>query len=230
MVTKIEKLEWDSAFFNLNIKKVVIEQGDLGHLDSLSKSEADLLYVFSENRSIEIEKMGGELVDIKYTFRKHVDLTSLSLVENIRIYTGDLNQTLIDLAIESGMHSRFKKDKKLSIKFEELYTLWIKRSIDKSFADEVLIAVDDMGKIIGLSTIKIHNESANIGIIATNENYRGRGIGASLLKACENWCFNRNVMTLDVATQQQNKGACSFYEKNNFKLLKVEYIYHLWFK
>jgi dTDP-4-amino-4,6-dideoxy-D-galactose acyltransferase len=137
------------------------------------------------------------------------------------------NKKLIDLAIESGIYSRFNVDPKIGRKkFEELYTRWIIKSVSKEIADDVLVYKIG-GEIAGFVTVGQKNGRADIGIIAVDKSYRGKGIGKTLMKTAENFYFDK-LKLIQVVTQGHNLPAIKLYEGCEFKIEKVEFLYHLW--
>ena len=77
-------------------------------------------------------------------------------------------------------------------------------------------------------TLKIKDKTAHIGLIATMPGYQGKGLGRQLINRCIKTAIGNNCNTLEVATQFDNKQACSFYQVCNFNVLSITNIYHLW--
>ena len=135
---------------------------------------------------------------------------------------------MYNLAFESGKYSRFKKDKKFSNQqFENLYIKWIDNSLDFNFADDILIYVEE-NKIVGFISYKIKNEEATIGLVAVLPNHQGKGIGKYLLQVVENELIKNDIKALNIPTQKENKEACSFYEKLEYKIKESITIKHFW--
>jgi dTDP-4-amino-4,6-dideoxy-D-galactose acyltransferase len=57
---------------------------------------------------------------------------------------------------------------------------------------------------------------------------RGKGIGNHLMNAAVARAREWGVDQIDVVTQQDNVGACRFYERCGFVPEKSENIYHIW--
>jgi len=84
------------------------------------------------------------------------------------------------LSIQSGKYSRYSVDKNIKRdKFEKLYTIWIKRSIGKEIADEVLVILDN-GNIAGMITLGNKNGKGDIGLLAVESRFRGKNMVNSL--------------------------------------------------
>jgi dTDP-4-amino-4,6-dideoxy-D-galactose acyltransferase len=79
-----------------------------------------------------------------------------------------------------------------------------------------------------LVTLKQNKDVGKIGIIAVDENYRGRELGKKLLQGADKWYFEKGLTEAEVVTQQTNPSACRFYERNGYSVKQVEYVYHVW--
>jgi len=218
----IELLEWDSNFFNINIGRVY---SGTKKIDLTKVSDLDLIYVHSQ---VLLEKSNIPLYDKKVTFEKNISLTSKKNdYSSVVKYDGKLTPELIDLSIASGTYSRFKLDPKLSNRFEEFFTLWIRNSLNGKLADSVYTYLEE-NKIIGFISLKKKDSFYQIGLIATSHLHRGLGIGTALLQKAEEIAKSEKITKIIVVTQLDNKIACNFYKKNGYQIKSTEYIYHHW--
>jgi dTDP-4-amino-4,6-dideoxy-D-galactose acyltransferase len=222
----IEYVEWDSHFFKARIGKVVnLEQFDIRELlVEKEKNNFDRVYLFSKNK-LTCSHNVLFLADEKVTFHKEIDL-QIQATKYTNKYEGNITDDLIDLTLLSGHKSRFKLDLFFTHKFKDLYLKWLQNSLNKSFADEVLIAEMDY-KTVGFVSVRKVINTGHIGLIAVNENHHGKGIGKDLLQAAENWYIKNNITTCEVVTQLSNRQACKFYESFGYSLNKIEYVYHI---
>ena len=219
----IEKLTWDSDFFDLNIGKSILEStADFENFDSTAGY--DLVYLFSKNP---IDNLN--CIDEKIEFEKEIDPEGLYLSENVSLWEGDLTEDLIRLAILSGGSSRFKKDSKLNLKFEELYTRWILESVEGIVADFVLVVMEEEN-VLGFMTLKMHNTYSQIGLVAVREDTQGKGVGSQLMNKAFELTKENGKQFIRVVTQQENIDAINYYSKNGYSIYKKEYIYHYWLK
>jgi ribosomal protein S18 acetylase RimI-like enzyme len=223
----INKLDWDSTFFGLNIAEYFIDSQSI--LDIQDKY--DLIYVLCDTDEDIILKGYSESYKenkIIY-FKKLFNLNELDKKEVISFSKTNFSRDeLYNLAFESGKYSRFKKDKKFSNQqFENLYIKWIDNSLDFHFADDILIYVEE-NKIVGFISYKIKNEEATIGLVAVLPNHQGKGIGKYLLQVIENELIKNDIKVLSIPTQKENKEACSFYEKSGYKIKESIIIKHFW--
>jgi dTDP-4-amino-4,6-dideoxy-D-galactose acyltransferase len=224
-------LHWDSDFFSYKVAKIkgnLLLHKDL--CDKLYNENIHLAY-YSSSKKLNSRSIGHynlELVDEKVTFMKQIEQSSLA-DETEFYYEKYPNQPLINLAIESGIYSRFNVDPQIGRKkYEELYTQWIIKSVSREIANAVLV-YKIAGKIAGVVTVGYKNERADVGMIAVDKDYRGKGIGKTLMKNAENLYFKK-IKLIQVVTQGVNLPAIKLYSSCGYEKEKTEYFYHLWKK
>jgi dTDP-4-amino-4,6-dideoxy-D-galactose acyltransferase len=233
----IKPLEWDSNFFGIKTGKIdasgLSKELVAEELGAINTSGFQLVYIFAGHESIDLKKeilrSGGKLVDEKVTYFMNIHEVIPLNSEFIRSCFGQETDIELDsLAIESGKYSRFRTDGQIPRKkFEELYRLWMKNSLNGSFAREVFVYVAD-GKKLGMVSVNIRENEGWIGIIAVNEDSRGKSVGKLLMHAAIHFCQKQNIKVLNVQTQMENKVSCAFYEKIGFKVKVVEDVFHFW--
>jgi dTDP-4-amino-4,6-dideoxy-D-galactose acyltransferase len=232
----IEELTWDSDFFGVKTGRCLLNDKDKWEQEKLS--QWDLVYFFVDPEHYDaiqrLKELNAALVDQKVTFI--MDLSGLGadnfLLTDIYSYYKDSKlYDVIDIGIQSGVYSRFSQDINIpKNKFEELYTLWMRRSIDREIAREVFIYKSDKDEIGGVITLGNKNDRSDIGIIAVDEKFRGHGVGKKLVKAGIKNSLEAGYKMLQVVTQKNNNSACRFYEQCGFIVEKVVNIYHYWNK
>jgi dTDP-4-amino-4,6-dideoxy-D-galactose acyltransferase len=234
---EINRLNWDSNFFNREVFAVHIHSGDKEDGESLSEAlrckGAELAYIFlKENNSNwhkQLTAINARLFDEKVTYGKQYNEVHAEPPGNVVAYRGSLTDELLQLTLLSGHESRFKKDPLLEPHFESLYKIWIEKSLEGVIADKVFVyQVGD--SIKGMVTCKVANGVGNIGLIATASSEQGKGIGKALIQGVDTHYKENKVHTSHVVTQGTNRQACMFYEKTGFTEFKKEYVYHWWFK
>ena len=112
----------------------------------------------------------------------------------------------------------------------DLYTFWIKKSINPESPGKVFVYTlpGQSEKVLGFLSLKIENNVGIIDLMAIDDNHQGLGIGRSLLNYSLIYLKKSNVELLKVSTQLINTGAVSFYKKYSFDESSRVYIYHLW--
>ena len=237
-IMKYQMLEWDTVFFGINVARIegaYISLQKLEHiLSDLKQKNVKLVYWPSDlklNQEV-INNLGGQLVDIKTTFTvalKRLNLDNFIPTNIIVPYSLSMPITEIeDLAIQSGEYSRFAIDQHFpNQKFEALYKNWISQSLNKNIADEVLI-IQDSDHIVGMITLGEKNGRGDIGLIAINQNHRGKKYGEKLVRAAQKWLIKNDFEIGQVITQGNNIPACNLYKKCGYSMEKVEYYYHFW--
>jgi dTDP-4-amino-4,6-dideoxy-D-galactose acyltransferase len=220
----MRRLDWDSSFFKLEVGEIEINDD----LKNDNYSDFDLLYV-KKNKEISIPGFRLNYEEHKVVFEKEILSTSdgsnsIKQFSKVKYNVEDI----YDLAYESGKYSRFLKDSLFGeSKFKKLYKEWVDNSITKQFADDILLYfIED--KIVGFVTYKKHSTYGQIGLIAVNVNFQGKGIGKQLINEVENSLFKVGIKTLRIPTQLENKEACFFYKKIGYKIIESTPIKHYW--
>ena len=77
-------------------------------------------------------------------------------------------------------------------------------------------------------TMKNFENYSQIGLIAVDQKFKGKGIGSKMLLKAENYCFKNNILELRIPTQEENIGACKFYIKNGYEIIDTSIIKHAW--
>lgn len=237
MLPVVELQKWDSDFFGFRIGAInTSKDHSLEKLYDLIQSSPDYkcYYVLSDT---EIAKEHLDrlpithyiLADVKLTYQKNLDNNCWPDDSRISEYSesSDLAK-LYNLGVQSGHASRFWVDTLFRPYFKRMYQLWIDNSISKAIADKVYLHEDRTAGLIGMVTCKVKGKIGQIGLIATDETVRGKGIGSSLLKKVENFYISKSVYISNIVTQASNEAACAFYEKKGYNVIDRKFIYHLW--
>lgn len=213
-------LPFDSELFDYPVGKVeVTDHWNEEHF--LEESKAfKLVYLFSK-KPIEIEDARIRWVDTKVVFEKKLEPGRNS--SEIHLFKNkNIDSRLEQLALQSGVYSRFKTDARLKNKeFEKLYSLWIKKAFEK---DKILCDQ----KCSGMITLSKSSPKASIVLFAVAESSRGLGLGTKLIRAAEYEAQNQGAKSLSIPTQLANVPACKLYDKLGYQEAEKIYIYHFW--
>lgn len=125
---------------------------------------------------------------------------------------------LIKLSENLFVNTRFCNDKNLSLdKSNELYTLWIKNLTNNKHTKIILEKRNN--KLAGYVTItQTDNKGYIIYLIGVNPEFRGKGIGKSLIRTAINYSKNMHASYLEVGTQFDNLAANNLYISYGFKM------------
>lgn len=219
----MKKLIWESENFGYPC----YELNENHRFDQLKAIPAELIVVKLTNP---VPELDGYFYDEKI-FLEKINLIEKPFNTSVQNIIGSpLTPDLLALSFEAGQDSRFKRDTKFCRgEFDLLYKKWIENSLNGEIADIVYGYVHE-GRVIGLVTLRNDKTSASIGLIAVKKEHHGKGIGSILLSSCESYCLKNNIKSLKVPTQGSNKQALSFYQRNDFKVINKEHIYHWWNK
>ena len=228
---------WDSAFFGVSIGQVGPPRGDPEIINKALQWAAAVsvrcLYLLvdadddASSRAAEASRFG--LVDVRVTLERAVgggdrDAGSARIW---RAVPADI-PALTALARTSHRNTRFHRDRRFDPRrSDELYAVWIERSVTGELADVVWVVVED-GVPRGYLTLSCAGERASIGLVAVDELLRGQGGGAELLRAATSWAADAGVTRITVVTQGHNAAAVRFYERAGFVTSSVQFWYHRW--
>ena len=135
---------------------------------------------------------------------------------------------LEELAVAAGVHSRFRVDPSFPReRFEEMYRIWMRRSLAGELADAVL-KIGARGAIDAMVTVQRQGDDAVIGLLAVDAAQRGRGLGSALVQAVLRWGCARALHRARVVTQGANREACKLYEGSGYLCVDRLFYYHAW--
>ena len=220
MTATTTSLPFDSALFGYPVGKCQLDEF-WDESDFLKKAkEFRLVYIFSK-KPIPIHSESIHLADIRLTFEKELQQLEATQIP-ITAYSGELTRELLDLALESGVCSRFHTDPAFELdEYKKLYTLWINNALENQ---EVLLADNWAGFV----SCPISGDRAQIGLIAVAPNRRGQGWGKKLVRAAEALAFGKGAKYMTIGTQQVNVTATSLYESLGYKVVDRIWVYHCW--
>lgn len=227
-------MEWDSTFFGFQVATLLVpsltndEWKRVQH--ELKALNVRLIYwKRPAELDISIDNAQVVLADMPCTFEAKQWQTTPVGDNEVRIFSEPkVPESLIDVGIKCGVYSRFRADSRIPEgKFEEMYRMWIEKSVQKQLADDVLVFYSD-SQVVGLITVSVENSVGHIGLFGVDEAYRGQRIGSKLLEAALHYFGTKNCMSVEVVTQQTNHPACRAYERAGFHIKDKQFYYHIW--
>lgn len=234
-----KKLDWDTKHFGINTGRVntnKLNQNKMTDVLNWSKeNKIKCLYFLADFNDSETAKLAEDnnfrFIDLRVTYKTNTTEIPSHLKTNTKeIRAADKNDLteLKRIASSSFYDSRFYFDTNFDKKKSgELYEIWVQKAFDNENS-EVLV-VDIKGKVAGFISISIDKKIGDIGLIAIDENHRGKGFGGKLLNAALNWFNKKGAQEVEVVTQGRNLGSQKLYQKYGFRLADSKIWYHKWF-
>ena len=129
-------------------------------------------------------------------------------ITKLTTYTPEAAHRIRELLVQL---SRSGKDR------GEIPREWFDDLIASPFHD-MLLAIDDSGKIQGIATLSIImgpivRRVAYLEDFVTDESVRGQGVGSLLWNAMLNWAREHHCSELNFTSGAGREAACAFYQK-----------------
>jgi len=246
MTYPITPAQWDSQFFSFPIGNVELpreynkEQLETTLQEAHSKFRLIFVSVSGEGPD-SLTLLGDQCPCYvrKLCFKKDVPKNIAWKGEpRIRAYTSTFCTPALErLAVQSGTMTQFRQDPELAPHFEQLFLTWINFAVTKELADSIWTCYED-GKYLGLVTIRSAKQvnlatgqmekEGRIGMLAVDAEHRRKGIGTSLIGACDYWCSSLNIPFHAIVTQKDNEPTLALCKKLGFKQDRETSVYHYW--
>lgn len=232
----IQHLTWDSEWLGFPVARITEvgfdDSDQAAHtLAQCQNAGIRLLYLVFKPSQAEANRIahaaGAQLLDTKLTYYQKISAAETAMPPSGTrlIQATAITPALRQLALQSGEHSRFKRDEKIGrTAFETLYTNWLHRTLVKG----QVWTVASPDEAIGLLAFAGHDHYASIELLAVAPAARRRGVGHCLVQAARQLAQQQGYAELRVVTQGANQPARRLYERAGFQLLRTEHIYHLW--
>ncbi|WP_169578539.1 GNAT family N-acetyltransferase [Salinimicrobium terrae] len=194
---------------------------ELGYYTSTIKISKEKL----QSRFYHLELVSTRIPIVKEMVNKTIIHPNISLYEE-----QEPSEDLISLALLAGQNGRFGNDPRISKEvYRKLFECWIRNSIKKVIADEVLVyKVDE--EVVGFATIKIDGNTGYAPLLAVKRKYEGKGVSFAIMRAIETRLIENECKYVLSGTQEINKKALSTFKRYGLQPQPAEYIYHLWRK
>ena len=215
-------LDFDSSFWGISFYE--INADEIKDISLESKNEKIFQVSLSEEK---FQLYFNDLVNSKFFYGG----SSLTFKKDVSSKTGYENKCSITTATKSDLDDicriaskKFVCNSRYNVIFSkqkimEFYSLWAKKSIEKTFDDTCLVYKNN-NNICGFITLKLlpyeRGSYCRIGLIAVDSNYSGNGIASELIKYASHFYQNKATLTIEATTQTSNLKAINLYIKNNF--------------
>lgn len=107
-------------------------------------------------------------------------------------------------------------------KDERLYN---ESNLNDSKCNNFICKVNDI--IVGIISVKIHNDEGSIADLAVLKSYRKRGIGRTILTKTVDYLLNHEINKISLSVETENKNALSLYEDSGFRTLTANDCYEI---
>ena len=235
----IEKLEWDSAFFGINIGKLTIHNekdfDPLFFLNEIRKGDFSLVYVFKFQKMLTWGKVLSsnlKLVDIQTTmsmkFNKE-NYKNLPYLLRSELTQKEKSESY-KIAEDTSVVSRFFNETKIGeSKTKELYRKWIDNALNRTFADGLFLEKEN-GIVSGIHVHKtdLINKIGFFPLTGVASENKRKGIGKKLWEqALAYWANESEIEIIKSTFSFQNAESLNFHLKMGFnKIEEIKYIYH----
>jgi len=228
----INKLEWDSDFFGINIAEINTSSGQINQQkinDYIKNNNIQLTQALCDikNRALihNLQQASFHFYDNKITFAQKI---AQKKEQYKQIKTADTNdkEAVCHIAENLSEDSRFNIAPISIKKVKEFYALWAAKAIDGSF-DDICLLWKEQEQIKAFCTIKyLDKPEARIGLISVDDRFQGQGFGSKLISSILSFLNEKGIKTVTVATEGKNINALNFYYKNGFHIKKNEIIFY----
>ncbi len=145
--------------------------------------------------------------------------------ELIRFYTKSDIPEILEISKNAFSKSRFHQDSRIGFEVaEKIKQEWILANLTVRENAITFVSKNSIGQINGFNSILIQDDRLIIDLIAVASEYRGQGIGRSLILKCQELSASSGKPVF-VGTQADNP-AIRLYESLGFSPNKVSYVWH----
>lgn len=239
-------LEWDTQFFGRRIGSVegntLTPERMHDVLQWAAEMDVDCLYFLANTDhppTIRLAEQNGFLFQsVRTVVERPLDnLEALTLppLDDLVMRAGqpaDLD-ALRPVARHAYNWTRFFNDPCFpEEKCEELYDIWLTKSVNHEMADHVVVA-EYRGQPVGYMTCRLAQDGTTEGtfqLLGVNEESRGIKIGQRTIVEAMHWLAGQGMTKVSLATQGHNVPVIRFYERLGFTTRSIQFWYHKWFR
>ena len=243
----IEFLAWDSHHFSRRIGRlscaVQTEQECQLILEEARSQSLDCIYLLLDADDAtgirSAQRAGFQMVDIRLTLGRELHG---GLESNIVIPTGAILRRAAEkdlpalqaIARQSHTDTRFFADPHFDpARSAEMYAVWIANCLLTKASLEDLSGVVWVPEIdtqpCGYLTCSLENDLGQIGLLGIAPQWRGQGLGLTLMYTALSWFQAAGAHRVQVVTQGRNLPALHLYQRGGFQVEKVQLWFHKWF-
>ena len=223
----IEKLDWDTVFFEKRIGKLVIDNENFDPMDFKKEADQnfDLVYVISYDKMLPYDVVFScnlDLVDIMITMSMPFDRDLFKGQEyNFRtsVFSQEIKECY-EIAEQTSIVSRFCDEEMIGHeKTKKLYRKWIDNAFNNSFSDGMFL-VKESNLIKGLHLIKVdaENKIGYFTLTGVDPNCKKSGFGRKLWEQSFGYFANQtDINIIKSPFSQKNGDSFNFHLKMGFE-------------
>jgi dTDP-4-amino-4,6-dideoxy-D-galactose acyltransferase len=243
IIERCRVLDWDSTFFGLRIARLEGSRLRAAELEALwqwcRNEQIDCLYFLADNSSQETietaERAAFGFKDLRVTYeRKSLAAASPNPIElanavRVRLHRDSDVEPLVKIARHAHTDSRFFFDRRFDpVKAALLYETWIRKACENEVG--CVFVGEFRGRPAGyLAATMLDDHTGQIGLVAVDESFHGKGIGGAMLNESLRWLTERGAARITVVTQGRNVPAQRLYQRAGFLTRDSACWYHRWF-
>lgn len=219
----IEPLAWESEYFHLRTAKLafstaapLLTTADFQPFDIVqAKIPANRVALADDLANLGFFLVEGE-IDLSLSIEKDQlgteTANSQAIVSSSRIALNEDIPWLRAQAAQAFALSRFRSPWYQIGDSARFYAEWVEKAVLGTFDHQCLLALNAQMKPAGFVTLRaLDNGEARIGLLAVAPEAGGQGVGKQLMLLAQNWCRDKNLSRLHVATQIGNIPALRLY-------------------
>jgi len=147
-----------------------------------------------------------------------------------------ISSELIELAVNTGTHSRFQKDPRLGReKLINMYETWLRNSANRVAADYMVVATvcERHGeKVVGYITCTIKecegHTFGDISLMACSQEYKNLRVNWHLLHSAVEWFDSKGIDRVESSTHETNRACRAMFEIVGMQVSGKSHDYHIW--
>jgi len=249
--TMIEKLDFDTRMLGIPTARVlnVTTPMDLRRAREQALSQGLHLLCLSLNEGHPLEEVAEpHRVCTKVTYANST-VETLEILQNVVrnrdaslsveefASDGKITNEMIELAVQTGTHSRYNQDPLLGHEtMVNVFETWLRNSAKRAAADHMLVASIHKGQsgetVVGYITCKIKvGESGTFGditLMACNPEYSNLGVTWHLLHSAIAWFGTKGIERVESSTHLTNDACKAMFEIAGMQISRKSHDYHMW--
>lgn len=233
---KIEKMEWDSAFWGIDFYNVINKEVTIDKLIYLTEIPNDRPYIIqallydSEIEQINnLEALGFRFVENRVTLSKKIEINENSdrlnlpfVIKNVRLEDIENRKDEFQALFgENSRHALLGKEKN-----NDYYYTWVKNGINGTF-DDACIGAYENDSLAGFCAYRIREKQLIMGIMGVFNEFQRRYVSQFILSKICDIAHENECKEILSPTQGRNIKTINAHIKLGFLVKEIESCYYL---